>query len=93
MSVPERNDADAIEVNQAEHDRLLVLAELYNPLVGDGFRRTTAGPGDKVIDVGCGVIGASVGSRAILLFSVLAYRPGNGALRRFLRLAREGGPS
>ena len=57
MSAPERNDAYVIEINQAELDRLLVLAELYNPFVGDGFRRTTVGPGDKVIDVGCGGIG------------------------------------
>ncbi|GEM_PF-1670083 len=58
MSTPTRNDAYAIEVNQVELDRLLLLGELYNPFVPDGFRRTSVGPGGKVIDVGCGAIGA-----------------------------------
>jgi ubiquinone/menaquinone biosynthesis C-methylase UbiE len=58
MTTPQRNDAYAIEMSPAELDRLVILGELLNPFVLDGFRRTTIGPGDKVIDVGCGAVGA-----------------------------------
>lgn len=38
--------------------RLIRFAELAAPSVHDGFRRTDLRPGEKVVDVGCGPIGA-----------------------------------
>jgi SAM-dependent methyltransferase len=67
-SLPEREEKTMTEVLRSETyyitdtdetiGRLIQMSDLAAPHVRDGFRRTDVGLGDKVLEVGCGPIGA-----------------------------------
>lgn len=59
MSQVQRNEAYfCTRVGETELDRLLNLARVLDPHVRDALHRVGIRPGDKVIDVGCGPLGA-----------------------------------
>jgi len=47
-----------IEGSPSEYDRLVRIAQAFDPEVQDGWRRTGLRGGARVIDVGCGPLGA-----------------------------------
>lgn len=59
MSQVQRNEAYfCTQVDAAELERLVGLARVLDPHIRDAFHRVGIRSGDKVIDVGCGPIGA-----------------------------------
>jgi ubiquinone/menaquinone biosynthesis C-methylase UbiE len=57
MAKVQRNDY-VIDVDPTELDRLVNIARLMEGPVREGFGTTTIGPGSRVIDIGCGTLGA-----------------------------------
>src|SRR6478609_2563904 len=47
-----------IESSLSEYDRLVRIAQAFDPEVQDGWRRTGLRSGARAIDVGCGPLGA-----------------------------------
>jgi ubiquinone/menaquinone biosynthesis C-methylase UbiE len=47
-----------VESSTAEYDRLVRVAHTFDEHVQDGCRRAGLRPGDRVVDVGCGPLGA-----------------------------------
>jgi threonine dehydrogenase-like Zn-dependent dehydrogenase len=53
-----QNEAYVVVDTDETIGRLIHNTAMHVEHVRDGFRRTDLGPGDKVVDVGCGPIGA-----------------------------------
>lgn len=58
MSADQQNVPYALEMSSTELERLVGNAQLQAPNVIDGFRRIGFPAGSKVVDVGCGPMGA-----------------------------------
>src|SRR5438067_4189742 len=58
MSTTPQAGTYVVESSAAEYDRLVGLADTFDEHVRDGCRRAGLRSGDRVIDVGCGPLGA-----------------------------------